>query len=514
MLILGLLVLVGLVWGQQDEALEVFEEATDDDDDVEIIGDELDENQFNVGAFRGKRQVSSMWSCPAKPASTRSSRSKAILALYSPISRQDVSIYQTRTGWKESDVARLIQNGFDLNKPTIIYTHGYTQTIDRPWLMSVRNNFNMMYPAKAYRKRRQADNLEPQFNLMFYDWSAYGSRAYGTSASYVPFLGTVLSQFINDHLTAQYNYSASRVHIVSYSLSTHIAGQTGRKLKAKSNPLGQITAVDPTGVCFHQQNEYANKYSLKPSDAKLVVARHYNMGGLGAKRMIGGLDVIVNGGRDQPTMMPNQASAFHIVSAFGGSTSHARAAQHEAEPFQQDCHEIAYACKKFSSFLAGECADCGRDGSKCFHVSTFGNVLLNSNPATINYKQGTKMYLATGRLQFCLHNYQVLLKMSKKTGKSDTRAIQAGALSATVADNFRINPSHTFGTNQFSELVQSEYKAPRFYDEVKLDSGASVVDLSSVESIEINYMSNLSPEERRANSVRYCPRGGDTLVRC
>ena len=468
---------------------------------------------------RFRRQTSAPWQCPAVAATSRSSKSQAYLAFYSPDSRQDQNVYQARSNWKASDIDRIVESGaFDTRKPTVIYTHGYTQTIDRPWLKLIRRNFNQMYPIDGVR--------EPEFNLIFFDWSDYGQRAYGTSVSYAAYLGKLLSEFINDHLTKRYNYRANQVHIVSYSLSTHIAGQAGRRLAAQGNPLAQITAVDPTGVCFHQEpGKFADKHQLRPGDAKLVVARHYDMNGLGAKRPIGGVDIFVNGGSNQPAMsVQGQYSMFALLSSMGGASSHVRASTHESEQFDPSCQEVAYSCRSYKAYLAGECASCGSTGNGCFLVSTFGAIELGLKPPTQGYKNGTKMYLTTGRKQFCLHAYQVVAKLSNKATKSDIRAFESGAFSSLVApadqleggnDPIIVNPSHQVSTNggqiQFTQLLQLNSRIKRFEDQIKV-KGLS--NLRALESLQINYMSNISPKERNANSIRYCPKGNDYLVRC
>jgi hypothetical protein len=66
--------------------------------------------------------------------------------------------------------------------------------------------------------------------------------------------------------------------------------------------------IDPTGVCLHTNDHglFDAQFSLRPTDAKLVVALHYNVNQLGAGRLIGGVDIKLNGGKHQPGMTRNR----------------------------------------------------------------------------------------------------------------------------------------------------------------------------------------------------------------
>ena len=467
---------------------------------------------------RSRRQLlATPWQCPSSAASSRSSRDRAFVALHSPASRQDVNVFQARKGWKAAEVDSALEAAqFDASKPTVVYTHGYTQTIQRPWLRSVRQNFDQL----------QSGDQPAQFNLMLFDWSDYGQRAYGTSVSYVPYLGKLLAEFIDDHLSRRHNYSASRVHLVGYSLSAHIVGQTGRRLRALKNPLGQITALDPTGICFHTEAKFANEHQLRPDDAKLVVARHYDMGGLGARRPIGGVDIFVNGGSNQPSMglRGPALGAFGLVAALGGASSHMRATQHESsEPFQSDCQELAYACSSYQAYLAGECADCGQSANKCYHLSTLANLQLGLDLSARNFKRGTKMYAATGPSQFCQFTYQLVAKLSKRATKEELRAVEEGALELVLAESgsnegdeaqaVRANLHHKVAGNKFTQLLQLSRRPLELADEIRLGAGKKF-GLKALEWLQVNYMSALTAQQRRRQSARYCPRDNDSLVRC
>lgn len=489
---------------------DTVDEFKHQENDDKSTGLEYDRHQ-NSALAHVKRQISFL-QCPNQPAKSRPSRLRSFVAIYSPKSRSDINIYQRKKDWQDEDVDHLLENGFDLSKPTLLYTHGYLQTIRSPWLQEARSRFDELFPLGSKERA-------PYYNLLFYDWSDYGHQAYGTAVSYVPFLGKVLSQFLAN-LGKRYGYNMSRLHIISYSLSTHIAGQTGQKMGAR-NRIGQITALDPTSVCFQQGTSFSDKYSLKPSDAKLVVAKHYDMGRLGARRPTGGVDVFVNGGSDQPTMIPRTLSGLQLVASPGGFSSHTRASEHEVEPFDDTCHEIAYACRTYDAFLAGQCGDCGRTGNKCYYMNTLARLQLKDrhHNAMIDYKPGTKMYITTGRLEFCLHHYQVIAKLNSNATESSKKALESGAVTINLSSDFKVTPSHLVGSSQYTSLVTLRKRVKNFDFELEVSISQSNLStrkfLSSLKYLYVHYMSNVSAKERLRASARFCPNSkGNSLIKC
>lgn len=470
---------------------------------------------------RVKRQLSFV-QCPSGPARSRSSNTRAVVVLYSPQTRQDVNIVQRKSDWQAADVDKLAKAGFDPNKPTLLYTHGFTQAVARSfWLKEIRERYNELTDRGS-----TADQEQVPFNLMFFDWSDYNARNYAQTASYVPYLGKVLASYL-EQMNKRLGYPMSKMHIISYSLSTHISGVAGRKLAAKNLPLAQITALDPTGVCFQSDSsDFSKKYTLKPSDAKLVVAKHYDMFRLGSQRPVGGVDIFVNGGSDQPAMLPRKINGIQILGSAGGFTSHTRASEHESEAFDDTCHEMAYACRSYRSFLAGECGDCGKRNDKCWLASTLGAIELNvdEQQQQVAYKPNTKMYLKTGRQLFCLHQYQVVAKLANPNATKGAikKAIESGGLGLELVggNEVEVTPKNRVSDSQYTSLLSLEQKLANFPEEIQVIStypGKTVRDmLEALKYVDIKYMSNVDPQQRLRSSARYCPnkQRGNTLVKC
>lgn len=89
----------------------------------------------------------------------------------------------------------------------------------------------------------------------------------------------------------------SRVHLIGFSLGSHVAGFAGTELKG----LHRITGLDPAGPLFEAQHPHAR---LDDSDAGFVDVIHSNgenliLGGLGSWQPMGAVDFYPNGGRVQ-----------------------------------------------------------------------------------------------------------------------------------------------------------------------------------------------------------------------
>lgn len=477
---------------------------------------------------RQKRQLNSL--CPARPASS-SGRGNPRIMFYSPSERKDIKYRYGGKDWSGKQIKSLMDHGFNISQPTLIYLHAYTQSATSFWLSDMRKMYDKMFPANDVEKATR-------FNLLFFDWSDFSRLPYTVAASWVPHLGKVLSQFLKK-LVQRDSYDMNQVHLVSYSLSTHIAGNAGRQMPFQ-NRIGKITALDPTGVCFHEDVPYAKEYALRPTDANFVVARHYDVGGLGSRRLIGGLDVFVNGGNNQPNRFKREIEMEDEIDGDddgvlvrgreggGGGNffgSHTRAAFHEAQLRNEDCQEVAYSCRSYSGFLKGECGSCGKDGSKCYFINTFEETRMKEEDGVqvqsgSNYKPRTKMYIKTGGKTYCLHHYQLLVRMKPSVSSSNKKLLKSGFVTFDFGYDVKVTPRHQLKRNRekFTTLLtQNKRIEPPDQITVKTESQSDLQDfINGVESVELNYMSRALEAEREQGSAKYCPSGTDLnkLVKC
>lgn len=455
---------------------------------------EILKNIKNGTLVRRKRQTGNSY-CPSRPSSGYD-KGKSSIILYSPIKREDIALSYAGTKWRTNDIEALESHGFNASQPTLIYMHAYSQSSRSGWLLGIRDSYDKMFP-------RSSEDKPQLFNLMFFDWSDYSRLQYKVAASFVPYLGKVLSEFLQK-LAINYSYDMNRLHIVSYSLSTHISGNAGRQMPFE-NRIGKITALDPTGVCFHEDVPYAKEYALRPTDANFVVARHYDIGGLGSRRLIGGLDVFVNGGNNQPGIYFQPGSLFQ---------SHTRAATHEAQQRRDGCQEVAYKCRSFDSFLKGECGSCGSKKDKCYFINTFEETLMNEKyGSTIqppsNYRPRTKMFIKTGTKTFCLHHYQLLVRMKDPISSTNKKLLKAGFVTFDLGFGLKATPRHQLKGNpqKFTALITQSKKIEQ-PEQVKVlveSENESDGFISALDSVELNYMSRALAEDRAAGSAKYCP---------
>jgi hypothetical protein len=457
--------------------------------------------------------------CPTEPAEPAENSNGAKLYLHKPNEQAEFVMLESKVGalWLDEDIDRLPEEGFDSQKPTLIYIGGWMQPTDVSYFREIR---------KSLDKLARENSGNAPYNMMIFDWSNYISINYVKSVSLVPHMADVLARLL-ERLIDRHGHRAELMHIISYSLSTHVAGTASRQLKANKRGLvGQITALDPTGVCFHSKEytDFEKKFGLRPTDAKLVVARHYNMNQLGAHRLIGGVDIKINGGKIQPRMEITSLSIREMVGSFGSWPvgSHCRAIQHEAVEFNNktDCHEVAYECPSFRDFRMGRCAECGDRSQSCMLISTIGNIVLNLNPANVNYKPRTLMHITTGPAQFCVYHYQILAKLKPNQPEPVIKQFESGKFQfeldrglVVTKVKYRLDLSEVEQV-RFTRLLRLDRRIEKFPSRIKLKAPASAALLGSLESVSINFMSNVFADERKRNSIRYCPAKQDELVDC
>lgn len=473
--------------------------------------------------------------CPVRAASGDIRQNSVQVYFHSPVSQRDLELSYDGSNWSTSraNLGKLLpQQGFNSSQPVMVYAHAFMQSSTSAWLEEVRQVYDQQYRG--------------QFNLFLYDWSSYSRQRYDTAASWVPRLGQVLAEFLAQLQAASgldsNNQLIERTHLVSYSLSTHIAGQAGRYLqKQLGAQLNRITALDPTGVCFHSSAPFANEHALKPTDARLVVARHFDMFTLGSSRPIGGVDIYVNGGKNQPT--PTSAPAGGLVGAAiwplaraAGfrAASHSMAARNEVQVLaeqKQQCRSVAYACSSYAAFLEGECADCGtRNQAKCMDTNSMDATLRGGSNSNSKLKSGTNMYIKTTADSSCIYHYQAVLKLRSRPTRAQRQLLEEAltfvfVTSAQDQRNQKAKVNHELTnltytallTTANGELADSKrilMRLPSVSDDKQDEQMGALSNL--VESLELNYMSHEQASVRSKRSAKFCitPKSRSTLRKC
>lgn len=455
----------------------------------------------STGVSRSKRQLFGrlVSMCPDDRAEELD-QGRTRIIMISPLTKRDTLFTYRDEGWTKEDIKQLLEAGFNSTKPTFIYSFGFTQNSKSTWLLKLRNLY-----FKLFRDRK------PSFNLLIFDWSRYSRFSYTATVSYVPHLSEILANFL-EKIATELSYDMGQVHLVGYSLSSHILGHTAKLLSTrKGGKIGQLTLIDPTGVCFHEDtSKFAAMYSVKPSAAKLTVAKHYDMNNLGAKRSIGHVDIYVNGGSNQP-------GSTYITRLVA---SHEKAIDHETLGLTPNCQQVAYACDDYESYAAGECASCGSGGELCYYINTFGRALIGQKNNS-RYKQNTNMYFKTDFFDRCIPQYQ--LKMVLKKEKEFPGI---GNLELKVASAQLKAPSNSIDGRTYTSLITA-LSLPNIMQQGKSKVALKLVLPESgklngiqkyIERVEFNYMSHSDPRRRRLRSGKFCSTDKTendlTLVRC
>uniref|UniRef100_A0A182VV67 Lipase domain-containing protein n=1 Tax=Anopheles minimus TaxID=112268 RepID=A0A182VV67_9DIPT len=215
----------------------------------------------------------------------------------------------------------------------------------------------------------------------------------------------------------------SRVHLIGFSLGSHVAGFAGAEFASSGPPveptvsspdganellrstnddtateppiveqtterpantagLWRITGLDPAGPLFEAQPP---EVRLDAGDARYVDVIHSNgenliLGGLGSWQPMGTVDYYPNGGRVQHGCTNLFVGAVTDIIWAPPTTvegrslcNHRRAYKFFIDSVAPRCHFPAFPCESYDQFAAGECFDCGSNGtsSACGHMGYY-----------------------------------------------------------------------------------------------------------------------------------------------
>ncbi|XP_053678047.1 uncharacterized protein LOC128728444 [Anopheles nili] len=201
----------------------------------------------------------------------------------------------------------------------------------------------------------------------------------------------------------------SRVHLIGFSLGSHVAGFAGAEFSnpdvsdpptgetpattppvpterpASAAGLWRITGLDPAGPLFEAQPA---EVRLDAGDARYVDVIHSNgenliLGGLGSWQPMGTVDYYPNGGRVQHGCTNLFVGAVTDIIWAPPTTvegrslcNHRRAYKFFIDSVAPRCHFPAFPCESYDQFAAGACFECARTGngsagSACGHMGYY-----------------------------------------------------------------------------------------------------------------------------------------------
>jgi len=416
--------------------------------------------------------------------------------------------------------------GFEAHKRTTIFIHGFTQSYpDSDWLRKIRALF-------------ERHSLVGGHNLIIMDWGVASHGSYSQVAARVSAMGSFLANFLMK-LT---ELGADRLsfHLIGHSLGAHVAGFAGKRIRPLK--LGRITALDAAGPCFGKLFSNSPTDRLSPDDAYEVDVYHYDDVFLGLPGQHGHWDVYVNGGSSQPGCKDNMNAMFQaiITMVFRRkrvlSESHTRSTEVASSPLTNTaCQQVAYECRDWPAFIAGECGQCDELNSQCFFMG-FPFQYENMGPLPLRQQwPGKRLFIATSSNEYyCLQHYQILVRFELSTelakeAKKNRWRVQLELIDDR-GDRSNATVVNQLAPNVFSYLYLTERRPARIVSalmQVRNSADNSVVALREqqfkqqsiyhqpgatkppikVNTIEINFMSDINPQARRAISSRLCPRG-------
>ncbi|XP_008581537.1 PREDICTED: pancreatic lipase-related protein 3 [Galeopterus variegatus] len=278
-------------------------------------------------------------------------------------------------------------------------------------------------------------------NCINLDW-INGSLEYIHAVNNLRVVGAEVAYFI-DVLMKKFGYSPSKVHLIGHSLGAHLAGEAGSRIPG----LGRITGLDPAGPFFHNT---PNEVRLDPSDANFVDVIHTNAArvllelGTGTINACGHLDFYPNGGKHMPgckdlitPLLKFDFNAYkkEVVSFL--ECDHARSHRFYAESVLNPDAFIAYPCRSYKSFKAGNCYCCPKEGCPTmghfadrFHLKN-----MKTNRSYYFLNTGSESPFARWRHKLSVKlsgtnitQGSIYLRVAGTTGKTGQFAVASGKL--------------------------------------------------------------------------------------
>ncbi|XP_031628571.1 phospholipase A1-like [Contarinia nasturtii] len=118
----------------------------------------------------------------------------------------------------------------------------------------------------------------------------------------LPKVVNMMTTFIQNIVdSSDFKINLSSVYLTGFCLGGHIAGHVGYELRKIYNGqmVSAIWAFDPPKIGFPYPEKEGKPRRVQKFDAEFVVVFHTSR--LGVKKSIADVDIVVNGGRDQPS---------------------------------------------------------------------------------------------------------------------------------------------------------------------------------------------------------------------
>lgn len=164
----------------------------------------------------------------------------------------------------------------------------------------------------------------------------------------------------------------------------------------------------------------------------------------------------------------------------------------------QSCQLVAYQCSSYSRFLNGDCSTCGENNEKCwlFGYNPYNKASPPPSPQTF-------FMLSNPEEPFCAHHYR--FEMSFKRVHSNLGAKFFLHVSGSKANGVFELPNEHFSEN-FARVITIDKNLGRLMTAIGFfvtNLINTFDDLPKIDSLKIDYMSNMNKTIREEFSVNF-----------
>lgn len=230
------------------------------------------------------------------------------------------------------DIHSIVNNTlFDIEKPTILYTHGYVE---------LATDATVVVIVEAYLKIGN-------WNVLVLDWANLGYGDYLTAMKNVPRVAKETGRAVHSLIKA--GVTLGSLHLIGFSLGCHVQAGVSRYMASKGMKIHRLTGLDPALPGFYPPYRIIDLH-ITPNDAEFVDIIHTDTSFYGTPIMSGHADFWPNGGSGkQPGCPP--ATVFLTDQYL---CSHRRSCYYWSEAVSRGGF-LARQCADYDSFLRSNC---------------------------------------------------------------------------------------------------------------------------------------------------------------